>query len=296
MREEAKMTGANYADLLGVLRELLISTLIGLVVFGAMLALMSAVEMTRPARPPSSKHAWFNVRYSVAMQLLLVVLQPILVGAPLILPRAFGAGWITFADGILGWCLGFVAVLLLTDLLEYLFHRAQHHFPVLWKMHELHHSAEHFDVTVTYRNFWAEPLLKAAFLYPLVAVVLKVPAGVGAAVAAVYFVSNHVAHMNLRFSPRFALLVQNPQFHRLHHSRHARDYNKNFSTLLPLWDVVFGTVRRPARDEFVEVGLESVEPPRSVWQALLWPWYSKRQSSASLMQNAVQNSRSEIAP
>ncbi|KAF7963314.1 hypothetical protein AWV80_10800 [Cupriavidus sp. UYMU48A] len=104
------MTGANYADLLCALREMSISILIGWAVLGVTLALMSVVEMTKPARPPSSKHAWFNIRYSMAMQLLLAALQPVMVGVPLILPRALGAGWITFADGVLAgasgswWC------------------------------------------------------------------------------------------------------------------------------------------------------------------------------------------------
>jgi len=265
------------ADLVHSLVELSLTTAITLAIFGAALFVANRLEMRRPATSISPRHAWFNVRYLVAMQGLLAVLRPILVGVPLILPRTLGAGWITFADGALGWCVGFLVVLLMTDLLEYLFHRAQHSFAVLWKMHELHHSADHFDVTLTYRNFWVEPLLKAAFLYPLVGVVFKVPDGVGAAVAVIYFVNNHFAHMNLRFSPRFALLVQNPQFHRLHHSRHARDYNKNFATLLPLWDVLFGTAQRPVRDEFVDVGLDSVDPPCSVWQALLWPWHRKSQ-------------------
>ncbi|MGN5478948.1 hypothetical protein ACTMU2_24195 [Cupriavidus basilensis] len=61
-----------------------------------------------------------NIRYSMTMQLLVAALQPILVGASLILPRAFGAGWITFADGVFGWCLAFLAVIIVTDLLEYL--------------------------------------------------------------------------------------------------------------------------------------------------------------------------------
>jgi sterol desaturase/sphingolipid hydroxylase (fatty acid hydroxylase superfamily) len=140
-------------------------------------------------------------------------------------------------------------------------------------MHELHHSAQHYDVTLSYRHFWLEPMLKMTLLYPLIGVVFNVPATVGMAVGIIFQVNHHVGHMNLRFSPRrFSLLISHPQYHRLHHSRNECDYNKNFCDLLPLWDILFGTLQQPARNEFVDVGLDSGAAPRSLMQALLWPW------------------------
>ena len=126
-------------------------------------------------------------------------------------------------------------VLLISDLLEYLFHRAQHTFPILWRMHSFHHSAEHFDVTLAYRNFWAEPLLKMALLYPIPGVLLNCPASAALVVGGIGQVFQYVAHMNLRFSPKgWGFVVTHPQYHRVHHSRHALHYNKNLCALLPL--------------------------------------------------------------
>jgi sterol desaturase/sphingolipid hydroxylase (fatty acid hydroxylase superfamily) len=140
-------------------------------------------------------------------------------------------------------------------------------------MHEFHHSAEHFDVTLAFRNFWAEPLLKMAFVYPLIGLAFKPSLSAALAVGAIYEVVFFGAHMNLRFSPgRFALLIMHPQYHRLHHSRSELDYNKNLCTLFPLWDILFGTLRRPARDEFVDVGLDSCDGHPKLLQALIWPW------------------------
>lgn len=248
---------------------------------GAVLGVAIAIEARVPhARAPSAKHAWFNVRYMFAMLVLLALLRPFALGVALGITQTLGGGWVTFREGAVGWCEAFAAVLLTTDLIEYLFHRAQHRFAVLWRMHELHHSATHYDVTLGYRHFWLEPLIKTALLYPLVGIVFKAPPGVGMAVGMVFLVNHHVAHMNLRFSPRrFTLLVSHPQYHRLHHSRHAADYNRNFCDLLPLWDVVFGTLHRPRPDEFVEIGLDSHAAPRSLGDALLWPW--RRESCAS---------------
>ncbi len=103
-------------------------------------------------------------------------------------------------------------------------------------------------------------------IYPLVGVVFK--GRWRAAIAYVFLVNHHV------------LLVSHPQYHRLHHSRHERDYNKNFCDLLPLWDILFGTLHRPKKDEFVDVGLDSGLAPRSVWTALLWPWQRTRRQAA----------------
>jgi sterol desaturase/sphingolipid hydroxylase (fatty acid hydroxylase superfamily) len=244
------------------------------------LLIMVAIEMGVPhARAPSSENAWFNVRYAVVMMALVAALRPLALVVALAVTHAMGAGWITFAPSITGWCCAFLAVLVMTDLLEYLFHRAQHTFPVLWRMHEFHHSAEHFDVTLAYRAFWVEPLLKMTFLYPLVGIVFKASASVALAVGFVSLAFQYVAHMNLRFSPRrFTLLIVHPQYHRLHHSRNERGYNKNLCALLPLWDILFGTLRRPERDEFVDVGLESCTAPGSVRQALLWPWRRDRRT------------------
>ena len=261
-------------DLAHVFADISTNLLISLATAGSMLLLALTTEKCVPhARRPSWEHAWFNIRYTVVLLGIIAGFRPFLLAFPLMFTRALDVGYITFAPGALGWLCAFLAVLVMTDLLEYLFHRAQHTFSVLWRMHELHHSAEHYDVTLSYRHFWFEPLLKMTLLYPLVGVVFNVPATVGMAVGTVFLVNHHVAHMNWRFSPRrFSLLVSHSQYHRLHHSRNECDYNKNFCDLLPLWDILFGTLRQPARDEFVDVGLGSGAAPHNLMQALLWPW------------------------
>jgi Sterol desaturase len=75
-----------------------------------------------------------------------------------------------------------LAVVLMVDLLEYWFHRLQHAWPLLWRMHSLHHSAESFNVTVTTRHYWFEAVLKGCLMYPLVGVLFKVePSIIGVA-------------------------------------------------------------------------------------------------------------------
>ena len=253
-----------------------VSVSLGLLALSLLLALWGeriAVRYLGEARPPAPSHVRFNIRYSLVSNAVVSMIQPMVAGISLTMTRTLGEGWIAFPAGLIGWCLAFVSALLISDMIEYLFHRAQHRFPLLWKMHELHHSAEHFDVTVTYRNFWIEPLIKSACLYPLVGVLLKVPPSVGMAVAIVFALNNNLVHMNVRFAPaRYPWALNNPQVHRLHHSRDPADYDRNFGAMFLIWDHMFGTFRQPAHDQFPDVGLDSGDAPRKLFHALLWPW------------------------
>src|SRR6266511_997254 len=52
--------------------------------------------------------------------------------------------------------IGFWPMLLLAvftfELISYWFHRALHTFPILWRLHAVHHSDTEVDFTTTYRN------------------------------------------------------------------------------------------------------------------------------------------------
>ena len=251
--------------------------LISLAYLSLLLCMIAIERITPRARESSIESMKFNLTYTIVMLALVAALKPLAMVVSLALTASLGAGWIHFPPSLLGWCGAFLALLFVTDLLEYWFHRAQHTFPLLWKMHEFYHSAEHFEVTLAYRHFWVEPLIKTAFLYPLPGVLLKCPQSGIFVVAGIWQVFQYFAHMNVRFSPKaFGLLVTHPQYHRVHHSKAAFHYNKNLCALLPLWDILFGTLHRPAPDEFVDVGLEACPPPRSIWEAITGPFRPTR--------------------
>jgi sterol desaturase/sphingolipid hydroxylase (fatty acid hydroxylase superfamily) len=58
-----------------------------------------------------------------------------------------------------------------------------------------------------------------------------------------------------------------PAYHRRHHSRLTEHYNTNFAALFPIFDVIFGTYRRP--DGWPPSGLD--ETPRSFGDLFFWP-------------------------
>jgi sterol desaturase/sphingolipid hydroxylase (fatty acid hydroxylase superfamily) len=231
-----------------------------------------AVERLRPCqrRQPAGAVA-FNLGYIVFHAWAVYGLAPIVGVASVAVVGALGGGFVHLPGHGWGLVWAIPAYLLAMDLAEYLFHRAQHAWPPLWAMHSLHHSETALNVTTTLRHFWLEAAIKGVFVYPCVAIVFK-PSAIVTAVwlGAAYW--NFVAHMNLRLSfGRLWPVLNSPQYHRIHHAADPAYLNRNFVALFPVFDLVFGTCRRPLPDEYPIVGLPGGEAPANLIEAILWP-------------------------
>ena len=214
------------------------------------------------------------------------LLKPFTSACAVMLVNAVGGGWIHLRSD--GWwlLLSFIVLILAIDLWSYLIHRAQHKFPVLWAMHSLHHSAEALTMVTGARHFWLEEPLISAAIFPTLAIVFKVPMEMVMPITLFYLiVGDGLAHLNLRMSlGRFALLIQSPQYHRIHHSVKPQHQNKNFCKMLPLFDVIFGTAWKPGKDEYPATGLVG-EKATGFVDGLIWPvrhwfWWSQIRSFA----------------
>jgi sterol desaturase/sphingolipid hydroxylase (fatty acid hydroxylase superfamily) len=199
------------------------------------------------------------------------LLAPVTNACTVMLVNAAGGGWIQLrADG--WWFLfSFMVLIIANDLVGYFVHRAQHKFSVLWAMHSLHHSAEALSMVTGARHFWLEgPLTSTVF--PVMAIVFNAPPNMVMLVMLFYFLAGDgLAHLNMRLSlGRFSLCIQNPQYHRIHHSVEPQHRDKNFCRLLPLFDVIFGTAWKPGKDEFPKTGLVG-EKAIGFVDGFIWP-------------------------
>ncbi|MDB5804956.1 MAG: sterol desaturase family protein [Betaproteobacteria bacterium] len=197
------------------------------------------------------------------------------------------APWLTLWDASGFWGLaGQIAlVLLVFDFLAYWLHRLQHAVPVFWAVHRMHHDESHLHGATGVRQQWLQlPLIQIATLLPLAW--LFGPVALHPAVFWVPVTVSVFQHMNLRLQlGRFTPLLMGPQLHRLHHATDARVYNSNFATLLPLWDILFGTYRAPAPGQFDATGIAGVAATRSFWRALMLPafdWWAMLRLAADL--------------
>jgi sterol desaturase/sphingolipid hydroxylase (fatty acid hydroxylase superfamily) len=158
---------------------------------------------------------------------------------------------------------------LIFDFLVYWAHRWGHTVPLFWRFHSVHHSTRHLDWVSGFR---AHPL-DGAFIAP--AVVFLVAAGVdnrvAGAFAIVQFLVGLGAHLNVRFRLRpLWPVVMTPEFHHWHHELDDEAHHTNYSTFLPIWDILFGTYRMPRDARPQRYGIS--EPmPDGIAQQLVFP-------------------------
>jgi sterol desaturase/sphingolipid hydroxylase (fatty acid hydroxylase superfamily) len=155
------------------------------------------------------------------------------------LDGAAGGGW---SGALLAGAAGFV----LFDLWMYVWHRANHEIPFLWRFHQVHHTDTAMDATTALR-FHPGEFLISSLLNPLVFIVL----GMGLATLTIYkalmLAVILLHHSNVRVPPRLdaALrrLIVPPSMHRVHHSNVPDETNTNYGTVFSIWDRLFGSFR-----------------------------------------------------
>lgn len=178
-----------------------------------------------------------------------------------------GAGpWPAVGAGIVG-----------LDAVSYLWHRANHQVPLLWRFHQVHHGDASFHVTTALRFHPGEILL--ALPVRLAAIVaLGVPPQGVLLFELVFGVWNLLEHGNFDLPRRLEPLVQRllitPALHRAHHASYWLELNTNFGTVFSIWDRLAGTFRAGHADRRVATGLPGWAGRRapSLSESLLLPF------------------------
>jgi sterol desaturase/sphingolipid hydroxylase (fatty acid hydroxylase superfamily) len=159
-----------------------------------------------------------------------------------------------------------------------------HVVPVLWRFHAVHHSANDIDFLVNTRAHPFDIVLgRLCGIVPLYVLGLAGPTGAigaGMPVLVVFLgtVWGYFIHSNLRlrFGP-LAWVVSTPAFHHWHHAFSPTD--KNFASLLPVLDRVFGTYHAPPNGWPVHYGTN--DPiPASLPEQLVHPFLPSQPSAA----------------
>jgi sterol desaturase/sphingolipid hydroxylase (fatty acid hydroxylase superfamily) len=162
------------------------------------------------------------------------------------------------------------------DFFYYWLHRLQHTSKWLWAEHELHHSDEHVNITTSLRQHWLETMLQPLFI--LTPVFFLFDPGLGPILWIAVFPKMMVYFVHLNFPLRFGWfnrVLTSPQSHRIHHSNLPEHMDMNFATMLPLWDILFGTYYHPKKEDWPSTGVTGVKVT-SLWQAIVLPFVSWR--------------------
>jgi sterol desaturase/sphingolipid hydroxylase (fatty acid hydroxylase superfamily) len=132
------------------------------------------------------------------------------------------------------------------DLYIYAFHRWQHQNPLLWRLHEAHHSNTAIDWLAAARSHSLEILLNQTIEFApmvLLGAAPEVPLIKGA-LSAVWGLWIH-SNVDVR-TGRLQWVLNGPEAHRWHHAVDGDARDRNFATKFAFWDRLFGTAWLPA--------------------------------------------------
>lgn len=215
-----------------------------LVCFVTALTVLLLLQARAPRRPlPLLRQRWRSNLGMVALDTVLVrLLIPLgAVGVALWAQRG-GTGLLPAIE-LPAW-LEIVLAFLALDCLIYWQHRLFHALPVFWRLHRVHHSDLEIDVTTGVRFHPVEILLSmlikmaavAALGAPVVAVI-----AFEVALNATSMFSHANLHLPLALDRIVRRVLVTPDMHRVHHSVHPHEHNRNFGFNFSWWDHLFGS-------------------------------------------------------
>jgi len=151
--------------------------------------------------------------------------------------------------------------------MSYWIHRAFHHFPILWRIHAVHHTDTEFDVTTSQRNHPFEAILSSLIVTPVV-LLLGAPALV---LVLHYFLQvavSLISHGNIALpywlDKVLRRFIVTPDFHRMHHLSDRQFTDSNYSVIVPWFDYLFKTASQLPYEQIpkMELGLEVLREPK----------------------------------
>lgn len=133
-----------------------------------------------------------------------------------------------------------VILFFVDDLAYYVFHRVSHESRLFWNFHVVHHSSEHYNLSVAVRQSWFSGILHWVFYAPVMLL------GFAPWMFAVMHGFNLIYQfwIHTRFINKLGWLeyiFNTPSHHRVHHGVNEPYLDKNYAGVLIIWDRLFGS-------------------------------------------------------
>jgi len=169
------------------------------------------------------------------------------------------------------------ATVLGLDLVSYLWHRANHRVPLLWRFHRVHHADPVVTASTSLRFHPGEILLSLPVRLAAIALLGAPLAGV-VAFEAVFGAANALEHGNFEMPGRVERALDRalvtPALHRRHHAVSRAEHDANYGTIFAFWDLWLGSRCPGASSDRFPIGLPAgaTGEPRGLGAMLLEPF------------------------
>jgi sterol desaturase/sphingolipid hydroxylase (fatty acid hydroxylase superfamily) len=243
----------------------------------AALAVATLVETLVPLKRQPSRR---NGRLVTNVCLLFITLA---LGMLLNFMLAFGAAYARESGfGLLQYLqantfLSFALTLLALDAASYAVHRLMHRWPMLWRVHLVHHIDASVDATTAFRQHPVEGVLRFSFIAGT-AWFLGAPPAAIALYRLLGSLNSVLEHSNIRvpgwLDRGFVWFWVTPDMHKVHHSRAQKETDSNYANLFSFFDHALGTYTPSDRGPTVDYGIPGYDSARhqSIWAVLCLPF------------------------
>ncbi len=179
------------------------------------------------------------------------------------------------------WFVIIVSIIVL-DFAMYLQHIIFHAFPILWRLHRVHHVDLDFDVTTGLR-FHPLEIILSLFYKSIIVIAIGAPPMAVVIFEIILNASSQFNHGNVFIPKRIDRLLRyiivTPDMHRIHHSSIMDETNSNYGFSLSIWDRMIGTYKKSSKlgQLDMEIGLEEYRDQNKlgILNLITFPFYEK---------------------
>lgn len=160
------------------------------------------------------------------------------------------------------WWMHCVLAFLALDCWIYYWHRINHLVPFFWRFHRMHHSDNEMDATSASRFHIGEIAFSMILRLPIIALFgipmfVIITYDITLLVCTLFHHANIAVPASLDNALRFITVT--PFMHKVHHSRIKPETDSNFSSVLSIWDRIFGSYREKDNYRDIQLGLNGFD-------------------------------------
>ncbi|MBL1275378.1 MAG: sterol desaturase family protein [Ectothiorhodospiraceae bacterium] len=204
------------------------------------------LELLIPLREKAGSHAWKRWVNNIILGGFNIILVRLLLPVSTLGMSSFAGdqhlGIFNYFS--LHFILEIVLTILLLDFIVYYYHKISHRYTYLWRLHLVHHTDTHVDITSSVRHHPIESLMAYSLIW--VAILLF---GISLVPVLLFELCNFsisvFSHANIKLPSKvdryLRLIIVTPDFHRTHHSSDKVYTDSNYGTIFTWLDFLFST-------------------------------------------------------